>query len=95
MTLIYDDGAEHLDGIGEDYILEAEGVVSCGDAVATYVTSIDVPHEVLAQALVVDDGYLVCHAQEVWPRGLGVVGEYKGIYVGELFEFALPVDLQR
>ena len=81
--LVDDDGAKHAYLRTEDHITQAEALAS----------SLDVPDEVLAQRLIVDDGHLVhAHLQEVGPRGARSVVEDERVLVCEALELSLPVD---
>ena len=48
MALVYDDGLEHPNLWAEHHILKPEGL-----------SSPNIPHKILAEALVVDNGHLV------------------------------------
>ena len=85
MGLVDDDGAEEVDVGREDNVFQAK-----------VLAALDVPDEVLAEGLVVDDGDLIhTHAQKVWPCGACGVVEDERLLVGELLELSLPVDFER
>ena len=80
--LVDDDGAKHAYLRTEDHVFQPETLAA-----------LDVPDEVLAQRLIVDDGHLVhAHLQEVGPRGARSIVEDERVLVCEALELSLPVD---
>ena len=85
MRLVDDNRTELLNLWAEYHIFQSE-----------VLAALDVPYEIFAQRLVIDDCDVVhTHLQEIRPCGACGVVEDESFLVRELLKFPLPVDFER